>query len=183
MVKKLFITLLFISQVFSFPPPPVTFEVINTNDSGEGSLRQAVVDFIANQHRKIFGVGIWFTVPNVDAIVITLESDIIIEDAEGWIGSITYGNKKVTITGTGRLIVNSSNVRIAENIKYIFQPKSLLALAAYALVNVPSYPNCRINFLPAELKELIYAVNQPKKSLPVVPKKIHQEISEPCIIS
>lgn len=139
----------------------MVFEVTNTHDSGQGSLRQTVADFMQNQDWA-FGVGIFFKVPNIDSIVITLESDIVIEDGQGWIGSNTYGNKTVTITGNGKLMVKSSQVRVAENIKYRFQPKSLLELAAYAVANLVCLRQWQIQFLSGELKELIHKVKQQK---------------------
>lgn len=183
MIKKIFICVVLICfYCNAFPPPPISFEVENTNDSGPGSLREAAADFIKNQDWD-FGVGIFFEVPNVDKIVITLESDIVIEDAEGWIGSKTYGNQTVTITGKGKLILKRCKVRLAENIKHIFQPRSLLELAAYTVANMPWYMKWQANPLPIELKELINKLNQPKQALPVVPKKLQGKSSEPCIIS
>lgn len=185
MIKKLFMVMLFTSKIFSFPPPPESFDVTNTNNSGPGSLREAVANFIVNRDYP-FGVGIFFKVPDRDDIVITLESDIIVENADGWIGCGTYGNKTVTITGKGKLIIKSSEVRLAKNIKHIFQPKKLFELAAHAVANMPSNIECgNAKNLPVEVREQIDQLQQSNEqnSTTVFPQKIVRERPDSCLIS
>lgn len=115
--------------------PPCKIIVINTNDAGPYSLRNAV-EKIYKYPKHV--CGITFNVAESDNPVITLNSDIIIEDeVVDQMGQCIIDtedkNSLVTIQGIGSLIIKSLNVKVAENIVRIVQPKSLVQLATQAV--------------------------------------------------
>lgn len=104
-----------------------TFTVINTNDSGLGSLREAVVQF-NNGHRE--DDCIEFELPVAGPVQIDLLSDIEITRWKGLIFSIA---NQISIRGNGLLIRKYSGVKLV-GINRIQQPKSLLEIALKAAV-------------------------------------------------
>lgn len=99
-----------------------TFTVTNTNDSGAGSLRDAVTRFNESHHKDD---EIEFKIPGNGPLQINLLSDIEINRREGALYSLTH---EVNIYGKGLLKTKYPSV-ILIGINRIQQPKSLREMA------------------------------------------------------
>lgn len=206
MIQKVLVIVLLIPHFMGamMPPsraraprlPPCKIKVINTNDAGPHSLRNAVEK--CYKYPKYF-CGIRFNIVGIDNPIIILNTDIIIEGEivdQGYKYTIDTEdeNSVITIQGKGSLLIKSPNVIMAENIKRIMQPKSLVELATLAVdcfVLNKQIEKAKLHALPSELQEQIKLVHKADKQREKLLKKSKsrdpnaREISlpkNPCII-
>lgn len=164
---RIILALLFLSSQMSYSMHPFIISVNNCNDSGGASLRWAVAVF--NQFRRgDYCCGIRFMIPDVKNPVITLESDIVIEEGAAKSYRIevesSLKDQIITIQGKGRLIYNPAKITVSSNIVFAKQPQSLVNLAAGRVaILMKSDPRSikRVKLLPPELRAHIMALYGP----------------------
>ncbi len=137
--------------------------VTNTNDSGPGSLREAVKRSDEN-HGMVPNI-INFKIPGNGPFTINLLSDIIIERSAEINGfsqpGASLGNELITITG-GELKPQSSRIKIQgiKQVHQIYQPKTL---REQAIANIAKQVrNRRLTLEQAEL---------------LIPSDLHDELN------
>lgn len=130
-----------------------TFTVTNTNDSGPGSLREAVIRFNMGHHEDDI---IEFELPVSGPVQINLLSDIEITRREGCIFSIL---NKINICGDGLLKTKYPSMKLI-NFNRIQQPKSLVEIALKAVAKQVVSKKFDIDSvlarIPTDLCELVH---------------------------